>query len=157
MEFLLFVLLVVYLFLFISMFISMFISLMPFEFQILDRHSALKFIFLSATVSHPGPEVAKRLGWGFGVGVQSFAFSKQNTVCVYPKVKLLCHLSTHGFLKSATLMRFLANLRRAAKVYWEDNGFCGSTLSCTTHIQWLSYRLTDADVMVATHFFVTLS
>lgn len=148
-------LLVVYLFLFISMFISMFISLMPFEFQILDRHLVLKFIFLSATVSHPGPEVAKRLGWGFGV--QSFAFSKQNAVCVYPKVKLLCCLSTHGCLNSATLMRFFANLRRAAKIYQENNGFCSGTLSCTTHIHQPSYGLTNAAVMVATHFVVTLS
>lgn len=108
----------------VSRFIVVLCWPMSFEFQILDRHSALKFIFLSATVSHPGPEVAKQLGfWGFNVGVQSFAFSKQNTVCIYPKVKLLCHVSAHSCLSSATLMHFIANPKRTDTIYLKNNGF----------------------------------
>lgn len=47
---------------YVSGFIVMLYSPVLFEFQILDRHSALKFIFLSASVSHPGLVVEKWLG-----------------------------------------------------------------------------------------------
>lgn len=136
MEFLLFGLLVVYFYLFLCFRFHCYVVFASVIWVSDPWQTFCSKVHFSVSVCKSSRPCGRKVaGMRFSVLVFKVLLSPNRTRFVFtPKVQLLCHLSTHGCLSSATLTRCLANLRRGTKIYWENNGFFGSTLSCTTHI-----------------------